>query len=77
MELIYDHEADAIYIRLRDAPYAFGHNLDYERRIDYAADEKPMGIELLDVSHGVNVDDLPERAAITCLLEKHHIKTYA
>lgn len=77
MELQYDREADAVYIRLRPAPYAFGHNLDYERRIDYAADERPIGIELLGVSHGVNLDDLPEHDAIARLLTEHHIGVFA
>jgi uncharacterized protein YuzE len=77
MQLKYDRDADAVYIRLRDVPYAFGHNLDYERRIDYAADEQPMGIELLGVSHGVNLDDLPEKETVTRLLEEQHINVLA
>ena len=77
MELKYDPEADAVYIRLRDAPYSFGHNLDYERRIDYGPDEKPVGIELLGVSHGVNLDDLPEKEAVARLLEQHNIEVFA
>lgn len=69
--------ADAVYIRLRNVPYAFGHNLDFERRIDFGSDEKPMSIELLGVSHGVTPDNLPERDAIAHLLEQHRIKVCA
>jgi uncharacterized protein YuzE len=77
MELKYDAEADAAYIRLRHAPYAFGHNLDYDRRIDFGADEKPIGIELLGISHGVNVDGLPDLATVERLLLSHNIKVYS
>ena len=77
MRLTHDPEADAAYIYLRDVPYAFGHNLDSERRIDYASDEQPMGIELLGVSHGVNLDDLPERDAVAQLLARHRITVFA
>jgi hypothetical protein len=36
-----------------------------------------MGIELLNVSHGVDLRDLPERDAVGQLLEQHSIKIYA
>ncbi len=77
MRLEYDPEADAVYIWLRELPYAFGEDLDHERRVDYAADMKPIGIELLDVSKGVNLDDLPQRHDVERLLEQHHIRVYA
>ena len=38
MRLEYDKEADAIYIKLSDMPYAYGKDLDDLRRIDYDAD---------------------------------------
>ncbi|MCK4368899.1 MAG: DUF2283 domain-containing protein [Dehalococcoidales bacterium] len=74
MRLEYDREADAIYIYLSDAPYAYGVDLDDERRIDYDAAGNPMGIELLCVSEGVIPNDLPHRGEIERLLAKHHIK---
>jgi uncharacterized protein YuzE len=77
MEFEYDPEADAVYIRLRDLPYAFGEDLDHARRIDYAADQKPIGIELLNVSHGVNLADLPARPEVDRLLAAHGIRTLA
>ena len=58
-------------------PYAFGEDLDGERRINYAADGQPSGVEFLCVSQGVNVDDLPEKEAITRLLEELNIKVFA
>jgi uncharacterized protein YuzE len=77
MRLTHDHVADAIYIVLRDEPYAFGTDLDHARHIDYGEDRKPIGIELLNVSKGVNLDDLPERAAVERLLSEHRIKMFA
>lgn len=74
--LEYDRNADAIYISLRDVPYACGCDLDDERRIDYAAD-MPMGIELLDVSYGVNLDGLPQRGVIEQLLAAEQIRVFA
>jgi len=77
MRIEYDRTADAIYIYLSDAPYAYGENLDHERRIDFAKDGTPIGVELLCVSEGVITNDLPHRGEIERLLEKHHIKLFA
>src|SRR5207248_2713292 len=55
----YDPEAGALYVRLADLPYAYGHDLDTERRIDYAADGTPIGIELTCVNAGIDLHDLP------------------
>lgn len=77
MELRYDPEVDAMYIRLSDKEYAYGEDLDRERRIDYAADGIPIGVELLCVSTGVDIRDLPHRDEIAHLLAKHNIRIYA
>jgi len=77
MEIKYDRKADAIYIRLTDDPYAYGKDLDHERRIDYAANGEPRGIEITCVSHGVNLDDLPHEHEIEQLLKKENIKIFA
>lgn len=71
--LSYDREANAVYIRLRDVPYAFGEDLDRERHIDYGADKRPIGIELLCIRGGVVLDDLPERETVTHLLQQYQI----
>jgi uncharacterized protein YuzE len=73
MELTHDADADAIYIVLRDVPYAFGQMLDLDRNIDFGADEQPIGIELLGVSHGVDVTGLPEADAVARLLTENNI----
>jgi len=77
MRAEYDKKADAIYIYLSDKPYAYGRDLDNERRIDFAKDGTPIGIELLCVSTGVITDDLPHRAEVERALAKERIKTYA
>ncbi len=75
--LEYDNGADAVYIYLRDVPYAYGTDLDDERRIDYGPDGAPRGIELLSVSHGVNLDGLPQRDVIAALLESENLLVLA
>ena len=77
MKITHDTDADAIYILLSDKPYAYGKDLDEERRIDYDADNDPMGIELLCVSEGVITDDLPNRAEVERALDDRGIKSYA
>jgi uncharacterized protein YuzE len=77
MQFNYDADVDAVYVELRNEPYAYGKDLDDSRRVDYGRDDVPVGIELLNVSLGVNVDDPPERAAVGRLLKEHNLKVYA
>lgn len=77
MKVRYDTEADAIYIRFNDKPYAYGKELDSERQIDYDVAGNPIGVELLCVSMGVITDDLPNRAEIERILDEKGIKIYA
>jgi uncharacterized protein YuzE len=77
MKLKYDKKADAIYIILSDKPYAYGKDLDNERRVDYDTDGNPRGIELLCVSTGVITDELPEKEKVEKILEDRGIKVYA
>ncbi len=76
MEFKRDVEADAIYIHLSNKPYAYGKDLDDERRIDYASDNTPIGVELLNVSKGVNLDGLPHIDEIAEAVETEKIKIY-
>jgi hypothetical protein len=76
MEMKHDIEADAIYIYLNNQPYAYGKDLDEERRIDYASYNTPIGVELLCVSKGVNLYGLPRKDEISDILERNGIKTY-
>jgi uncharacterized protein YuzE len=73
----YDPEADAIYITLQSAQYAYGKDLDDERRIDYSSDKQPIGIELLAVSRGVNLYGLPHEDEIAYILGNYEITAYS
>jgi uncharacterized protein YuzE len=76
MRLEYDSEADAAYIWLReDAERAFGLDLDGSRYVDFDATDRPIGVELLHVSRGVDTTGLPVREPIEALLQDHHIRT--
>ena len=77
MKIKYDKTADAIYMKLTDMPYAYGKDLDNERRVDYDVDGNVRGIELLCVSTGVITDGLPNRAEVERALEGKGIKLYA
>ena len=77
MYIKYDKRADAVYILLSNKPYAYGKDLDNERRIDYDADGNPRGVELLCVSTGVITDDLPNKVEIERALESRGIRAYA
>lgn len=74
----YNPEEDAAYISFRDrVPVAFTKNLDGSRLIDYDANGEPIGVELLDVSEGVNLEFLPRQEMIVALLEQQHIPVFA
>ncbi len=76
MELKHDLEAEAVYISFSSKPSAYGRELDDERRIDYAADNTPIGVELLNISKGVNLDSLPRGDEISEVIEAKGIKVY-
>jgi Protein of unknown function (DUF2283) len=43
--------------------------LDRDRALDYGADGCLVSIELLNVSRGVHLDDLPETEVVSCALD--------
>lgn len=43
--------------------------LDRDRTLDYDADGRLVSIELLNVSQGVHLDDLPETEVVNCTLD--------
>jgi uncharacterized protein YuzE len=75
MRLEYDSEADAAYVWLReDTERAFGLDLDSSRYVDFGPDQRPIGVELLHVSRGVDTAGLPARERIEVTLRHHHIR---
>jgi uncharacterized protein YuzE len=76
MKFNYDRDADAIYFYLSSGKYSYGDDKDEDRRIDYSSDNKPIGVELLSVSEGVNVNGLPNVDEIESTLKSQGISTY-
>ena len=74
MEYEYDANADCAYILINKLPYAYSKEIDDTRFVDYAEDDTVIGIELLYVSGGVDICDLPYKTEIGKLLEKNDIK---
>jgi len=70
----YDPKADAIYITLNSGKYFRGDDLDDDRRIDYDENGIPIGIELLSVSHGVNLRGLPYAQELIEVIKKYGYK---
>ena len=66
MEVRYDPEADAIYVTLREhhGRLQSRNAGDWRRVIDYDDAGEPVGVELLAVSTGLDLDGLPEAEAI-------------
>jgi uncharacterized protein YuzE len=77
MKCEYDYNTDCVYILINDLPHAYSKEIDDARFIDYAKDGTVIGIELLYVSGGVDISDLPHGDEIGKLLEKHNIEVYA
>ena len=60
----HDPAADAVWIKMGSGKYAETKELDGRRRLDVAADGTVLSVELLDVSDGVDLSDLPRAAEI-------------
>ncbi len=78
MMVRYDPDADALYVRFADAVVAYTDDVSrgrqYERGIDYAEDDTPVGVEFLNVSRGVDLTDIPRADEIARLLVEHDIR---
>ena len=66
MQVRYDPEADAIYVSLRehDGQVRSRNAGDWRRVVDYDEAGETVGVELLAVSTGLDLDGLPEADAI-------------
>ena len=81
MDFRYSPAADALYIQFNDRRIAYSEDISrrgyYERGVDYAEDDTPLGIELLNVSRGVDLTDVPHAQEIARLLREHQIRELA
>jgi uncharacterized protein YuzE len=75
MKLTYDQQVDAAYVAVRD-PIPVGgvdgtERLDADRNVDYDADDRVIGYELLNVRRfGARLDDLEHRAELAALFSE-------
>ncbi len=60
----YDREADALYVRLADGDRVRAIEIDDATYVDVDADDRPIGIELLYPSMGVNLVGVAEQLAL-------------
>lgn len=58
--LTYDPEADAIYIKFTEMPFHEYEEIDSSRGIDVDITGKIIGLEILGVSHGIDLDGIPD-----------------
>jgi uncharacterized protein YuzE len=73
----HDPEADAIYVRLSDRPYARTEELDDRRNVDYDAEGRAVGVEFLSVSKGVDLSEVPQAASVAEALKALPVKILA
>lgn len=66
--VVYDADADALYVTLLDTPVHRSASLDDLRIIDYSADGAVIGIEFINASAGVDLSDLPFARKVETLI---------
>lgn len=77
MQVKYDQAVDAAYVYFRRSEVQRTERLHEGTLVDYAADGEPVGVELLDVSDGVNLDGVPRATDVASLLTKLNFPIYA
>jgi uncharacterized protein YuzE len=77
MRLEVDARADAAYVVLDDAAVRTTHKKDEQRLLDFDEYGELVGIELLNISQGVDLRGLPFRSQLTDLLRAHGVRTSA
>ena len=73
----YDSEGDSLYVYLSDAEVVRTQALDGLWMSDWAADGRVVGIEFLDVSDGVDLQDVPAAATVAQLISDFHFPVLA
>jgi uncharacterized protein YuzE len=77
MYLTYDEQADAVYVQFRRSTVTRTEELSDSVAVDYDSEGRPLGVEFLNVSLGIDLDQVPHRAQVAKLLEERHFKVYA
>lgn len=77
MYLTYDETADAVYVYFERRDVDRTDQLADRVNVDYAADGIPIGVEFLDVSLGIDLDNVPHRADVARLLDERHFRVFA
>ena len=77
MYLTYDETADAVYVYFERRDVDRTDQLTDRVNVDYAADGIPIGVEFLDVSLGIDLDNVPHRADVARLLDERHFRIFA
>ena len=77
MYLTYDEAADAVYVYFERRDVDHTDQLTDRVNVDYSRDGIAIGVELLDVSLGIDLDNVPHRADVARLLEERHFRVFA
>ena len=77
MYLTYDEQADAVYVQFRRSAVSRTDELSDSVAVDYDGEGRPLGVEFLNVSLGIDLDQVPHRAQVAKLLEERHFKVFA
>lgn len=77
LRLTIDSEADAAYVYITDRRVARSRTLDENRILDLDGDGEVRGIEFLNVSHGVDLENLPFPDQLSDLFKGYGIRQYA
>ncbi|MDQ7055259.1 MAG: DUF2283 domain-containing protein [Persephonella sp.] len=64
MKIIYDKEAEALYIRLTDKEIEYTEELTPNIIVDYSKDGKPVGIEVLNIKRELSPSSIKELTSI-------------
>jgi uncharacterized protein YuzE len=73
----HDPEADAVYVRLAEGATARTLELDDLRMVDIDDRGTVLGVELLEVSGGVDLRDVPDRDVVMSLLRDLPVRVVA
>lgn len=77
MHLTYDESADAVYVYFTRNEVDRTEELSPQVIVDFDASGEPVGVEFLDVSDGIDLDDVPHHDQVARLLENRNLRTFA